>query len=143
MKTKVIALLAVMVGLAVGVASAQSTQPLTFKTPVPFVVGDQLMPAGEYTVRDVSISMTSGFLSFRSADGDGIVVVRSIPIEKLDYETRHKLIFHRYGSQYYVSEIWTPGYRTGRIIMQHPSELKLAKNAEPQHVTLYLGAAGR
>lgn len=141
MKTKAFALLLIMVGLAVGVASAQSTAPLTFRTPFAFVVGDQLLPAGEYTMRVVSVT---GVLAFRSsADGNVNVFVNSIPVEKATAESRYKLVFHRYGSHYYVSEIWTPGYRRGRTIMQHPSELKLAKNGEPQHVTLYVEAPGR
>ena len=94
-----------------------------------FSVGDQLVPAAEYTMRVVSVT---GTLSFRSADGSVSVFINSIPVEKATPESRYKLVFHRYGSHYYVSEIWTPGYRRGRTVMQHPSELKLAKNGEPQ-----------
>jgi hypothetical protein len=138
MKTKAIALLAIVVGLAVGVASAQSTAPLNFRTPFAFVVGDQLVPPGEYTVRVVSVT---GMLSFRSrADGNLNVFVNSIPLQKAEPADRYKLVFHRYGSRYFVSEIWTPGYRTGRNVMQYPSEMKLAKAAAPQHVTVYVEA---
>jgi len=126
--------------LALEVASAQSTAPMNFRTPFPFVVGDQLLPAGEYTVRVVSVT---GLLSFRSSnDGNPNVFINSIPVQKSETESRFKLVFHRYGSHYYVSEIWTPGYRTGRTVMQHPSELKLAKNGEPRHVTLYAETPG-
>ncbi len=141
MKTKAIALLVIIAGLAVGVASAQSTQPVNFRAPFAFVVGDQLVPAGEYTVRVVSVT---GMLSFRSrADGSRNVFVNSIPLQKTEPADRYKLVFHRYGSRYFVSEIWAPGYRTGRTVMQYPSEMKLAKAGEPQHVTLYVEAPGR
>ncbi|MBZ5548963.1 MAG: hypothetical protein LAO22_13580 [Acidobacteriia bacterium] len=136
MKSKAIALLVVIVGLAVGMANAQSTEPLTFRTPFAFVVGDRLVPAGEYTVRVVA---QPGKLSFRSADGNVNVFITSLPIQKPGAADKYKLVFHRYGGHYYVSEIWTPGYETGRIMLQHPSELMLAKNREPQHVTMYLG----
>jgi len=139
MKNKAIAFLVLMVGLAVGVANAQSTEPLNFRTPFAFVVGDRLVPAGEYTVRLVSMP---GLLSFRSADGEFNVFINSVPLQKVDSESRFELIFHRYGVHYYMSEIWTPGYRTGRIIMQHPSELELAKKGEPQHVIVYADAQG-
>jgi hypothetical protein len=137
MKTKAIALLAMMIGLSVGLASAQSTEPLNFITPFAFTVGDQVVPAGQYTVRVASVT---GVLSFRSADGNVGVFIQSLPLEKLESESSYKMVFHRYGDRYYVSEIWMPGYRTGRTMVQHPSELELAKSSgEPQHVTLYVG----
>ena len=135
MKTKTIALLVIVVGLAVSVASAQLPEPLKFRTPFDFVVGDQLVPAGEYIVRVVSAPM---LLSFTSTDGKINTTIRSLPLQKTETETKFRLIFHRYGVHYYISEIWTPGYRTGRLMLQHPSELELAKNGEPQHVTVFL-----
>jgi hypothetical protein len=128
------------VGLAVAVASAQSTQPMNFRTPFAFAVGDQLLPAGAYTVHVVSVT---GTLLVSRADGTGgSNFVSSIPLQKRDYENRYRLLFHRYGIQYYLSEIWAPGYRTGRAIIPQPSEQKLAKTAEPQHVTLYVESPG-
>jgi hypothetical protein len=136
MKIRTIAILAISVGLAVGVANAQSTEPITFRAPFDFVVGDQLLPAGEYTVRPVSVT---GTLSFHSADGKFNVFIHSMPLPRRDAAEKYKLVFHRYGHRYWVSEIWAPGYSTGRILQQHPSELLMAKNGESQHVTLYLG----
>jgi hypothetical protein len=135
MKSKAIALLIIVVGLAVGVASAQLPEPLIFRTPFAFVIGDRLVSAGQYIVRVASAPMT---LSFTSADGKVNVFVHCVPLQKTETETRFRLVFHRYGVHYYISEIWTPGERIGRTMLQHPSELELAKNGEPQHVTVYL-----
>jgi hypothetical protein len=136
MKRKAIALLVVMVGIAIGVASAQSTVPLTFRTPFPFVVGDQLMPAGEYTMEVPTATET---LAFRNrADGNACAWVNNVPLEKLETEDRYRLVFHRYGDRHYLSEIWVPGFKIGRMIVQHPSEQQVAKHTEPQHVTLML-----
>jgi hypothetical protein len=136
MKTKAIALLVVVLGIAFGVASAQSTEPLKFRTPFPFVVGDQPMPAGEYVMQ---VPTATGTLSFTNrTDGNASAFVTSVSIEKLETEDSYRLIFHRYGDRYYLSEIWVPGFKTGRMIIQQPSELALAKHIEPQHVTLIL-----
>jgi hypothetical protein len=136
MKGKAIALL-VMIGFAMAVASAQSTEPMNFRTPFAFAVGDQLLPAGEYSVRVVSVT---GTLLFRSADWKVSVFMSSLPMQKAAPENTSKLIFRRYGSHYYVSEIWRSGYETGRAITPHPSELRMAKNTgEPAQVTLYVG----
>lgn len=137
MKTKPIVLLLLMLGVAVGTANAQSTEPVTFRTPFAFVVGDQSVPSGEYTVRLIS---PPGLLSIRSVDGNFNVFINSVPLQKPDTESRFKVVFHHYGAHYYVSEIWTPGYRTGRVVMQHPSELELAKKTALQHVILYASA---
>jgi hypothetical protein len=134
MKAKTIALFVMIVVLAVGAANGQSTEPVTFRTPFALVVGDQPVPAGEYTFSVVS---ATGLLLVRSADGSVNIFINSLPVQKLETESRFKLVFHRYGAHYYVSEIWTPGYRTGRVMMQHPSELELAKSGAPQHVILY------
>ena len=136
MRVKAIALLMVL-GLAVAVASAQSTAPIKFRTPFDFVVGEQLLPAGAYTVQVVS---ATGTLQVSNASGTAGSFVSSIPLQQLDWESTYKLVFHCYGTQYYLSEIWTPGYRTGRTIIQYPLELKLAQTAEPQHVTLRVNA---
>jgi hypothetical protein len=137
MKTKAIAFLVILAGLAVGVSTAQSTEPLNFRTPFAFVVGDAVLPAGEYTIRVMSVT---GLLSFRSANGAVNAFVSSVPVQKRVTEDRFRLVFHRYGAHYYMSEIWTPGYRTGRIMLQSPWELELAKTTTQQHVTLYADA---
>ena len=138
MKTNAIALLAITVGLAVGVASAQLPEPLTFRTPFAFAVGDRVLPAGEYIVRASSTPMM--ILSFTSADGKANAFIRSIPVQKAETETRTSLVFHRYGVHYYISEIWTPGESIGRTMMRGSSELEFEKSSAPQHVILYAGA---
>ena len=138
MKTNAIALLAIVVALAVGVSSAQLPEPLTFRAPFAFAVGDRVLPAGEYIVRAASTPMM--ILSFTSADGKVSAFIRSIPVQKTETETRFRLVFHRYGVHYYISEIWTPGERIGRTMMQCPSELELAKSSASQHVILYADA---
>ena len=137
MKIRWMAFLGMLLGLAVGMAAAQSTEPLNFRAPFDFVVGDAVLPAGEYTIRVVSIP---GLLSFRSTDGAVSAFINSLPLQKTATEDRYRLVFHRYGSHYYVSEISTPGYRTGRTLIQAPAELEVAKSNTQQHVTLYADA---
>jgi len=139
MKTKAIAFVIVIL-LAATVASAQSTDPVNFRTPFAFVIADQLVPAGEYRV---SVVAPTGTLSFRSEDGKYNVLISSVPIETLKASEKYKLVFHRYGTHYFLSEIWTPGYRIGRTIQPGANELEWAKIGEPQHVTVYEDSIGR
>ena len=140
MKTKAIAVVGLaVILLAVGMASAQSTDPFNFRTPFAFVIGDTWVPAGAYTVRVMS---PTGTLSFRGEDGNVSALTGSIPIEGKDASSHYKVIFHRYGDHYYISEIWAPGYRTGRILQPCTSETELAKEEQPKHVTVYADVAG-
>lgn len=124
-------LLALLV-FAAGHLFGQATQPIVFTAPFAFTVGDQVLPAGEYTLK---VPTVNGMLSIVSSDGAHSAFVLSMPIEKLDPETKFKVIFHRYGDVYFVSEIWVPGYRTGRIVLPHGPET--TEPLPPQHVTLY------
>jgi len=139
MKTKAFAFVVVIL-LAAGVASAQSTDTIKFRTPFAFAIGDKLVPAGEYRVSVVS---PTGTLSFRSDDGHVSVLIGSLPKQGKETAERIKLIFHRYGVHYYMSEIWTPGYKTGRTVKPGTTELELAKNDKPQSVTLYADGVGQ
>ena len=105
-------------------ASAQSSDPINFRTPVAFMIGDKLLPAGEYTLHVVS---ETGTLSFRSRDGNVSVLIGSVSMQGKETADRIRLVFHRDGVHYYMSEIWTPGYKTGRTIQQRSSELDLAR----------------
>ena len=140
MRSKAVTFVAiVVVTLSVGVVSAQSSDPINFRTPFAFAIGDQVVPAGVYRVSVVS---PTGTLSFRSEDGKYSVLVSSVPVETLNASEQFKFLFHRYGTHYYLSEIWTPGYRTGRTIQPRAGELEWARVGEPQHVTLYLDKVG-
>ncbi len=143
MRTRTVAfagIVAVIILLATGVASAQSTDPIRFRTPFEFVIGDQWVPAGEYTVSVVS---PAGTLSFRSTDGAVSLLIGSVPVQATQTAERFKFIFNRYGDHYYMSQIWTPGYRTGRTLVPRTTELELAKNQKPQVVTVYTDAVGK
>jgi hypothetical protein len=138
-KTKAIALVVIIL-LVAGVASAQSTEPINFRTPFAFVAGDQAMPAGEYRVSVVS---PTGILSFRSGDGNVSVLVSSQSKQGEETADRFRLVFHRYGVHYYISEIWAPGYKTGRAVQARAAEIELARKEKPEHVTLYADTIGQ
>lgn len=141
MKTKLVVLIGILaVFLTTFQASAQSTNPLNFRTPFAFAIGDKLVPAGDYTVRVVS---ATGTLSFRSPDGNVSVLISSLVTYQGEASDRFRLVFHRYGVHYYISEIWTPGYKAGRTIQPYPGEKEVARKDRPQHVTVYADAIGQ
>ena len=97
---------------AVSSAKAQSTNRLVLHADIPFefTVGKVTLPAGEYTVRNVSDS--SDILQLRSADGQaGVLVQMNSIYGKADQSA--KLIFSRYGNHHFFAQAWMPATRTG------------------------------
>ena len=132
MKRVACILLFLALALAAPSLFAQSTQPIKFITPFTFDVGDQVLPAGEYVI---SVPASTGVLKIVSTDGRYSAFFNSTGIEKLDPDTHFRLVFHRYATQYYLSEIWAPEFRNGRYVI--PNKTEKQNTVEPQHVVVY------
>jgi hypothetical protein len=115
------ALLAGLLGLlAIVAAHATSEGSLTVNVPFDFTCGKTLIPAGSYTVSEISIEGQS-FL--RSIDGPRGIFVSTNNADA-DKEGKPRLIFHRYGNQYFLAQIQ---YGTGhaREVALYGKELQL------------------
>jgi hypothetical protein len=133
MKTNLLGIFTV-AALAASAALAQSSTPAKANVPFNFIAGTRTLPAGEYTV------MTQGpaadTVIIRSADGKGAVIVLAQPLSSVDARHGGKLVFHRYGDTYFLSEIWGPG-NDGREIPTTRRERELAtKLATPDNTTV-------
>src|SRR5262245_31892048 len=109
-------LLAVMMIVAAGAsAKAQSLNyRLTANIPFDFTVVDKKMPAGKYWISRAQQSQGDTLVQIRSTEGKAYAVRLTIPVNTL-YETRNAtLVFHRYGDEYFLSEVWPKGGSTGR-----------------------------
>ena len=78
--------------------------------PFEFRVGQQLMPAGEYMV-----THSRGVLSFRTNSGKpkGAMILVSGTQSGSGGSTKNKLVFNRYGEEYFLSQVWQAGEATG------------------------------
>ena len=96
---------------AVSSAKAQSTSRVVLRAEIPFefTIGKVTLPAGDYTVRNMSDS--SDILQLRSADGHSVLVQMNSIIGKADDNA--KLVFNRYGNHYFFSQAWMPATQTG------------------------------
>jgi hypothetical protein len=82
---------------------AQSAQPLQVTVPFDFVAGSRTLTAGQYTV---SQPINTSAVTFRSARGAPGVVVLTNGVESPGRREIAKLVFHRYGDRYFLSEVW-------------------------------------
>lgn len=101
-------------------AHAQATVSVVANIPFEFAVGGKTLAAGEYSVRD--FTDTGNALLIRSRDSKNAAVRLTNSIQKRDAPQQSKLIFHRYGQRYFLSEVWTQGERTGRQLQKSSEE---------------------
>ena len=117
--------------MAAGVSTqAQTLQyKLTADIPFEFSVSDQKLPAGKYWVSRAHESTGDTLLLIKRAEGHDVATRFSIPVVTLSPKKRGELIFHRYGDQYFLSEVWPAGGGTGRAFIKTHAERELERNA--------------
>ena len=115
---------------------AQYSGPMKVTVPFDFVVENERMHAGDYTIQRVA----DGRLRLQSNDGRATASFLALPKQgKVTAEKAH-FIFHRYGSEYFLATIWTPGQEVGWEVLQGKLETELArKGTSPVETALVLG----
>jgi hypothetical protein len=99
-------------------ANAQSSRQNGANVPFDFVVGDSEMQAGNYRI-DAATSAGDAL----KISGDEKAVFRlSTLIVRFRPATESRLVFHRYGNQYFLAEVWTIGSNIGRQLLKSTSE---------------------
>jgi hypothetical protein len=116
MKKQVITIMAVVIlfaTLCVASIQAQDSGTMLVTIPFDFVVSNQTLPAGEYYVRrSVQGPRVLTQISARHKTAGAYLSTR--PIEDREIQEKSKLVFNKYGDQYFLSQVWTAGYRTGQ-----------------------------
>jgi hypothetical protein len=106
--------------------NAQATQQFTADIPFDFHVGGERFPAGEYTVRCVNPSSDVKVLQLRKTDGESSVMLHTNSVIGRMNRTS-KLIFNRYGNQYYFSQAWLASDGLGMQAVKSRQEKATAK----------------
>lgn len=133
-KHSLIPLLAMVVVLAVGTAYAQlGAGAVKANIPFGFTVGTKAFPAGEYTVRN---SGTAGVLLISGEDSSHRGLISTIGVDANKGSSQTKLVFHRYGDQYFLSQIWVRGESSGRELPRTRAEKELMAQAASDSVTI-------
>ena len=105
-------------------ADAQSIGNVVANVPFEFVVGDKTLPSGNYTIQ--ALNASSGVV-IRSKDTQNSTVRLTNPIEPKRNNTQARLIFHRYGQRYFLSEVWSGGDNVGRRLLRSQQERSIER----------------
>lgn len=130
MKSMILRLFTMLVlAFALGAVAVQAQSASQMKADIPFrfVIGDQTLPAGEYTIRYVNQDSGKTALLFKSTDGRTSRIVNMMTAEKGTPRERAGIVFNQYGDQYFLSEVWTAGDQYGLTLPKSRAEKRQLK----------------
>jgi hypothetical protein len=120
-------------------AQAQGVRRIVVNVPFDFVVGRQTLPAGTYTVKQMTRD-NDKMLLVQSADWHIAQIAQTSPVEaSASAESAARLDFRRYGDKYFLARVWSAGQRVGRELPKSQLERvtiqELARGAGGQQET--------
>ena len=122
MTTRIRILLGSILLLMAAMASAQTVQRVTVTVPFSFVAGSNNLPAGNYTIE---LNHEKDTMILRSEDRSGNnVVMLANNSERAANRNQSYAIFQRYGSHYFLAEVWREG--AGQTLIPGKLERELA-----------------
>jgi hypothetical protein len=129
-------MLSLLLMLTAVTVSAQSGRGGVIDIPFNFIIGQKILPPGEYTVGARSVASDTVWL-VQSTDNHAGAFFLTIPVRASETQEKTSLVFHKYGDQYFLSQIWIPGSNLGRELSMPRLERELAKNlADRRKVSL-------
>ena len=113
-----------MMGLALAsavVANGQARANLSAQVPFDFIVAGKDFRAGRYNVR--AINSAGGAILISTPDArDRVVTLTNGTGPNYGKDLPARLVFHRYGNTYFLSQIWMAGEMTGHELQKSPRE---------------------
>ena len=120
-------MLSLLLMLTAVTVSAQSGHGGVIDIPFNFIVGQKVLPSGEYTVGARSMASDTVWL-VQSRDANAAAFFLTIPVRAGETQENTRLVFHKYGDRYFLSQIWIPGSTLGRELSMPRLERELAKD---------------
>jgi hypothetical protein len=130
---KAIALSGLLVLLTFSAALGQSDRQTIIYIPFNFTAGEKQFPAGKYVFERIWKNTDSVWV-VRRKDNVGKAMLLTRPVRANETQQETRLVFHQYGDLYFLSEIWTAGDATGRVIQTSDRERSLDKAVAEKRV---------
>ena len=125
-----IILLSVIVLLAsVATTQAQSLGGYRIRANIPFDfnINEKKLPAGEYSVGRAINSSDDLLVSVQDHQGRSKAIRLSNAVVRSRPNGKALLVFHRYGDQYFLYQVWPAGATMGREFQKSKSEREVQK----------------
>lgn len=125
MKNQATRLVSIGIALAAVVAVHAQDKTMTANVPFNFYMGSTLMPQGAYRVNEFA---HGAVVWMNSAQGDATKAVTTFNVDGEKQTEPARLVFRRYGENYFLAEIWSGDSSAGRALARSPREKELAKD---------------
>jgi len=106
------------------------------KVTVPFAFGveNHSLPAGEYLVLTVTPERS---IRIVSTDGKNSAIVNTLPNYAKSPSETSRLVFHRYGDEYFLTQVWTGGQSVARNPISSKRAMGIASSGgQPQTIAV-------
>jgi len=104
---------------AVVSANAQSSSARA-DIPFEFAVGSKTLSAGQYNIS--AANATGDVVKVSGRDTNETAMRLTIGLTNGARADKSKLVFHRYGNRYFLTEVWNAGEKDGRQLMKSKEE---------------------
>jgi hypothetical protein len=127
--------------LAVASVQAQDAGNMSVTIPFDFAVAGKKLPAGKYHVRR-SIAGTRSVTEFQNSNAtERLYLPPTHPVQSGTIQSASKLVFNRYGNQYFLSQVWIAGRNSGEELTKTTRERLLQRElarraAKPETVAI-------
>lgn len=102
---------------------------MTVTVPFEFAAGDKVLPAGDYIVQ---VNPERGSVVLLGEHRSRILLtirkeLRTVPV-------LGKLVFRRYGTSFFLAEVWSQNNATGAMLPPSSREKELARKQQPEQI---------
>src|SRR5215510_14377360 len=135
---------------AAGVVSAHGqslSSPVRANIPFDFTVADKKFSAGDYYISRAQTNSGDLVLRISSVTGNRGAFQLTSGLRTSSPKKSDTLIFHQFGDQYFLSEVWPGGANSGRMFFESRDEreasVSMATNKVATHVRTVWVTASR
>ena len=103
---------------------------MTVSVPFGFIAGDKSLPAGDYSVQ---VNPERGSVVLHQ-EGQSPLILLTNQRESTNTPPRGKLVFKRYGANFFLSEVWNQDNATGQALTPSAAENEMAHKKQPEQI---------
>jgi len=121
--------------LLTSISVSAQTEPgiRSIQIPFSFTAGEKRLPAGEYSVERLRADAELVWL-IRGRQGCGSAMILTMAVRRPEGQAEAKLVFHRYGEEYFLAQIWPGGEEAGRELRIERREHEVAQHGVKQQL---------
>jgi hypothetical protein len=121
-------------------AQTESRPLMKVSIPFSFSADNHTLPAGQYFVKTVTPERQ---IALVSADGKHATVINDLPNYANSRSENSRLVFHRYGDEYFLTQVWCQGDNVERSPMVSKRQAEVAHNGGLADTKIILAYAGK